>query len=222
VSELNKFVPAKPGAKRAKPVCYSPSLKYVFIHIPKCAGTSIHHALNCLHTARSLPIEKPKYHKHSKAIHVRKVLGREWDNSFKFSFVRNPWDLMVSSYHWWITHAHEFTSLAADIARIKAMGSFSAFIRSEYGQQRINEHYGRDELDWVSDQGQVIVDFIGRCESLDEDWVKVCNALDLGFVPLGRENRVPRENYHAFYDERTKQLVADRFARTIEFFGYRF
>jgi len=129
---------------------------------------------------------------------------------------------MVSSYHWWITHAYEFTSLAADITRIKAMGSFSAFIRSEYGQQMINEHYGRDQVDWVSYKGEIIVDFVGRYENLDEDWAKVCKALGVASVELGKENRVLRENYRAFYDEGTKQLVADRFARTIDLFGYDF
>jgi Sulfotransferase family len=223
VSELNPLVPTRPGGRRVKPVCYSASLNYVFIHIPKCAGTSIHRALTSLHAADGLPIEKPRYHKHSKAFQVRKVLSRrEWNNTFKFSFVRNPWDLMVSSYHWWITHAYEFTSLAADIARIKAMGNFSAFIRSKYGLEMINEHYGKDELDWVSHKGRIIVDFIGRYEHLAEDWAKVCEALGVAKIELGRENRVARENYRAFYDEETNRLVTDRFARTIELFGYEF
>ena len=62
----NATVKAAPGAKYAKPICYSPFLRYVFIHIPKCAGSSIHRALNTLHAQHSLLVGKPKYHKHAK------------------------------------------------------------------------------------------------------------------------------------------------------------
>jgi hypothetical protein len=90
------MVTAAARAKYPKPICYSPFLKYVFIHIPKCAGSSIHRALGVLHAQRSLPVGKPKYHKHAKAATVREVLGPAWNECFKFAFIRNPWDLMVS------------------------------------------------------------------------------------------------------------------------------
>jgi len=93
-------------------------------HIPKCAGSSIHRALGVLHTQRSLPVGKPKYHKHAKAATVREVLGPAWNECFKFAFIRNPWDLMLSSYHWWLTYAEIFPALHKDVARIREMGSF--------------------------------------------------------------------------------------------------
>ena len=122
-----------------RPVCYSTSLRYVFIHIPKCAGTSIHRALGALHERLSLPIDEKRYHKHTKAIDVRRILGPIWDNSFKFSIVRNPWDLMVSSYHWWLNYAGRYPSLAEQSTRIRNMGSFGKFLQSEFGSKMINE-----------------------------------------------------------------------------------
>jgi Sulfotransferase family len=208
--------------KYAKPVCYSPFLKYVFIHIPKCAGSSIHRALGGLHAQSSFQAEKPKYHKHAKAAKVREVLGPAWNESFKFAFIRNPWDLMVSSYHWWLTYAEIFPALHEDIARIREMGSFSVFIRSEFGRSMLNEHRGGDLTEWISDGDAIIVDFVGRYENLKEDWSKVCRALQVPVLPLGRENQVVRQDYRVFYDDESRELVANRFARTIELFDYRF
>jgi hypothetical protein len=215
-------VTAAARAKYAKPICYSPSLKYVFIHIPKCAGSSIHRALGVLHAQRSLPVGKPKYHKHTKAAKVREVLGPVWNECFKFAFIRNPWDLMVSSYHWWLIYAEIFPALHDDIARIREMGSFSVFIRSEFGRSMLNEHRGGDLTEWISDGDEIIVDFVGRYENLNEDWSKVCQALQVPVLPLGQENQVVRQDYRVFYDDESRELVANRFARTIELFGYLF
>ena len=38
----------------------------------------------------------------------------------------------------------------------------------------------------------------------------------------GRENQVVRQDYRGFYDDESRELVANRFRRTIELFGYRF
>jgi hypothetical protein len=216
------MVTATARAQYPKPICYSPFLKYVFIHIPKCAGSSIHRVLGVLHAQRSLTVGKPKYHKHAKAVKVREVLGPAWNECFKFSFVRNPWDLMVSSYHWWLTYAEIFPGLHKDIARIREIGTFSGFIRSEFGRSMLNEHRGGDLTEWISDGDEIIVDFVGRYENLNEDWSKVCRALNLPALPLGRENQVVRQDYRVFYGDESRDLVANRFARTIELFGYRF
>jgi len=76
--------------------------------------------------------------------------------------------------------------------------------------------------EWISDGNEIIVDFVGRYENLDEDWSKVCRALQIRALSLGRENQVARQDYRVFYDDESRELVANRFARTIELFGYRF
>lgn len=205
-----------------KPVCYSSRLNYVFIHIPKCAGTSIHVALKTIHDRLSLPLDERKYHKHSKASDVRKTLGSAWDKCFTFSFVRNPWDLMVSSYHWWLNVASQFSPLVEHATKVKALPDFAAFIRSPYGSDMINEQPGHDLLDWISADDKIIVDLVGRYETLDDDWGRVCEALKVEPVALTRENRVDREDYRSFYNDETRQLVAKRFARSIQRFDYEF
>src|SRR5207237_5999929 len=182
----------------------------------------VYRVLDFLTAQRSVQVGKPKYHKHAKAVKVREVLGPAWNQCFKFTFIRNPLDLMVSSYHWWLTYAEIFPALHKDIARVREMGTFSVFIRSEFGRFMLNEHRGGDLTEWISDGEEIIVDFVGRYENLDEDWSKVCRALQVPALPLGRENQVARQDYRGFYDDESRELVANRFARTIELFGYRF
>src|SRR6266566_3325798 len=100
--------------------------------------------------------------------------------------------------------------------------ALSVFIRSEFGGSMLNEHHGRDFFFRQKTAYEIIVDFVGRYENLDEDWSKICRALQIRALSLGRENQVARQDYRVFYDDESRELVANRFARTIELFGYRF
>jgi hypothetical protein len=210
------------ASRPSPPVCHSSALKYVFIHIPKCAGSSIHLALRTLHERRGSAIDPRKYHKHCKAVDVRRNLGPAWDERFSFSFVRNPWDLMVSSYHWWLQYAPHFPRLAAQAAEVRHLGGFPIFLQSDYGSSMVNEQPGRDLMEWISQDNKIIVDFVGRYESLPTDWVRVCRQLGVDPVPLTHENRAARADYRSFYNAESRRLVAERFAKTIAHFGYEF
>ena len=106
----------------------SRSLSCAFIHVRKTAGTSIVRALEaadprlhlnevgiwdilCAHPRRRSLLRRlrgfyligsanhyPQWH--LPAVIVRELIGRrEWNGLFRFAFVRNPWDLVVSAYH---------------------------------------------------------------------------------------------------------------------------
>ena len=95
-------------------------------------------------------------------------------------------------------------------------------MQSEFGSKMINEQYGGDLLDWISEDGKIMVDLVGRFETLDRDWIRICEALGVDYISLSRENPSVRGEYRSFYDEISKQIVAERFHRTIELFGYEF
>ncbi len=130
---------------------------------------------------------------------------------------------MVSSYHWWLNVAEDFPRLRDDAANVRALGTFDAFIRSDYGSNKINECAGRDFTDWLCDEnGKVIVDLVGKYETLAQDWERVCDKLRIEPIGLTKENEVPRPHYRTFYDDASRDLVAKRFARSIELFEYAF
>ena len=78
------------------------------------------------------------------------------------------------------------------------------------------------QLDWITDEaGKVLVDFVGRFENLAEDFAQVCERLDRD-AELPHLKKSQRTSYRDYYDEKTKAIVQDWFARDIEHFAYRF
>lgn len=118
----------------------------ISIHIPKTAGTSIAKGLTDNSFVR-IPLVKTysvrniqrrlqrklkgidKFGKHAKALDVRAAVGdKTWEECFTFVFVRNPWDLMVSSYNWWLQKAGKWEKLSKTIEEIRSLKTFPAFI----------------------------------------------------------------------------------------------
>lgn len=211
--------------------------RFIHVHIPKTAGNSISAALKSTwHSTPALrrlvvrvygggkpPFVKPVgIQKHAKARDMLEVIGREsWQRRFSFAIVRNPWDLMVSSYHWWLEKADRWERFRASAQEIRTLGSFAGFMNSVYGREQINEHRG-SFCDWICDHDQeVLVDFIGRFERLDEDWAVIAKRLGIT-AQLSHRNRGNRGPYRAYYTRATRDLVTRRFAWAIDRFEYRF
>ena len=197
------------------------SLGYVFVHIPKTAGNSIAHALRELprpHDAR-----RRTMHKHTKARHLRDLLGvQSWEAAHRFTVVRNPWDLMVSCYEWWLHTGPRIAHLQAMASEVAALGGFPAFLDSRYGRSMINECPGT-MLDWLEIDGRLAVSSILRFERLSHEWSELVTRLGLALRPLPHLNESPdRRPYQEYYDRRTRELVASRFRREIEMFDYDF
>lgn len=197
-----------------------PDYKCIYIHVPKTGGTSIANVLNDLKPSRSKS-QKLRLHEHVKAHEVKRLIGEEnWSQYFSFAFVRNPWDLMVSCYHWWLQKADSIY-FKQDIELIRQLGTFTEFMYSRYGQLLINECEG-NLFDWISEEDKLIVDFVGRFESLQADFNQVCNHLDIEPIELPHTNQTSRRDYRDYYNDATRLMVAKRFQKTIEYFGYHF
>ena len=81
----------------------------------------------------------------------------------------------------------------------------------------------RYQLDWFVDpNGNVLADFIGRFERLQEDWAFVARKLRAPeTLPHTRENIRPRD-YSEYYTSKTKRMIEEKFKVDIEVFGYHF
>lgn len=145
------------------------------------------------------------------------VSPAQWEGYFKFAFVRNPWDLLVSGYQYQTTVlTREQRALNPDVAELLARTrDFSDVVRY-YPMIR------SDMTSFITDeQGQVIVDFVGRFERLEEDFAYISSRIGID-VPLSHENRSERASYREYYTPETRDIVARHFARDIERFGYVF
>lgn len=135
-----------------------------------------------------------------------------FDRYFKFTFVRNPWDRLVSEYEFLLRKTehgrHE---------KVKKLGGFRQFIEMQIPRK---DAY---QINMMCDsRGKVLMDFIGKLENLQSDWEAVCKRIGIPHVELQRKNASDRSHYQDYYDTGSKQLVARHWAREIELFGYRF
>jgi hypothetical protein len=209
--------------------------KFLFVHIAKTGGTSIRAALRpykwkdpyrlplflCSRlsslTNHRLACKLPR---HAKAIAAYEMLPRALFNElFKFAFVRNPWDLQVSSYH------HLQRERPHLIAGIE---SFTEFIQWKLQTDRDYQYHIDTSIELQSDylidlKGRVIVDFIGRYEKLNDDFEQACRSIGIPAPALPHKRQArDRKAYQKYYTDETARMVADYFKADIEMFGYNF
>lgn len=205
---------------------------FLFIHIQKTGGSSIRRALES-----SVPDLKAYRGTHDTALMAARSLGEaSYRNLFTAAFVRNPWDRLVSWYTM-ITSASERKSGLASLLRRRPglrlwkyvrdnASSFEEFV--ERCTAEIDDFDGRksfswNQLDYLTDaSGKLIVDFVGRYESLHRDTSRLFEQLGLPRVGLDRINSSVHSHYSTYYSDELAEVVRQRFARDIEHFGYEF
>jgi hypothetical protein len=217
-------------------VVLSHRFRFLYVHIAKTGGTSVRASL------RKLQMRDPMYllqaicsrldhlsghriaaklPRHSKIIAALEMLPRDYfDSLFKFAFVRNPWDLQVSSYHHLKRERPQLLAGQED---------FESFLRWKLNLERPWQYHLDTSItlqtDYLVDlQGRKLVDFIGRYESLSDDWDTICKRIGVGRreLPHKRKATDRTRDYRSYYTDETAELVARHFARDVEMLGYRF
>lgn len=211
--------------------------KFLFVHIAKTGGTSVRSALNPLrwhdplyylqfpaHRISHMTNHKLglKFPRHSHVIAAKEMLPEETFNSlYKFAFVRNPWDLQVSSFHHIQRERPQFMNGITD---------FNEFMRYKFNHEREYQYHIDTSLSLQSDYlvdlyGNVIVDKIGRYENLAGDFNAICQHLSLPrkvSLPHKRKAEERSKDYRTYYTDDTAEMVSKHFAKDIELLHYSF
>ena len=217
-----------------------------FVHLPRTAGTSVMASLAAsgeaafagrglwelfkqyadpgaivravrenfyLTTLRDFPQQ------HLPASALRLLVGSPaWEQLYTFAFVRNPWDLVVSTFEFARRDAEIDRRRGADPDRVELIDRSPTFARfvELYPAMR------SDMTSMLCDRaGQSLVTFVGRYEALDAGFATVCAHVGLR-AALPQTNASERRDYRSYYDDRTRAVVERHFARDIERWGYVF
>jgi hypothetical protein len=139
---------------------------------------------------------------------------------FRFAFVRNPWDRLVSV---WANKVHALAGKQEHTNRfppeVRPDWSFDRFARWVV-EQEVPEAHCRPQSRHVVYEGRLIVDFLGRFERLTEDWEVV--RARFGLAPLPSRNRSDHRPFRELYTPDLVKVVGDYYAEDVERFRYTF
>ncbi len=170
----------------------------IFIHIPRTGGTSIE---------TSLGLKMENELKHKSALEIRqRVREEKWTNSFVFSFVRNPWDRMISLYH------QPYFRNKTDICNKGLMD----FIQNYQPTQWEKKFY----FQYLNTPG---IDMVGRFENRKEDLLKITQQTGVKIDATIHDRETVRDlDYRTYYNDETRQLVYEMYFDDIKKYGYKF
>ncbi len=223
--------------------------KFIFIKTRKTAGTSIEVALSryCGENDIVTPIfpavegHRPRNYKkfyqsywfhvhipkrlykgfydHMPASEIlRKISPDMWHSYYKFCFERNPYD-KVASFYFFHKRPDKIEIDFKEFCSRCYNGTFKYGLPVDFDKYGTQESAGGKNL-------RLLVDFVGKYESLVSDFSQICGRLGIPFDgTLTREKastRPKEDHYSKYYDPQTINIVSSAFRREIALFGYRF
>ena len=185
---------------------------FIFVHINCCAGTSIENALKPW--GEWFPMDRPgilpPFPQHAMIDEYIRAYPEAKDY-FTFAIVRNPWARMATYY---ATHKayHKY-----------AFGEWVQLLGGSDGERSLYDHARMYSscASWICIDDQIAVDYVGKFEQLEKAFDAITGRLRLD-AALPHLNRSARKPYTEYYDEKSKEIIARRFRRDIELFGYEF
>jgi len=178
----------------------SPSQLFLYAKAPKTAGTSIYRET----------IEKQISDSFLLAHNPTWTSNEKY---FKFTFVRNPWDRLVSNFAY--CKKLDYAPIPPD---------FSDFIRFlENGEGTINlRAHCRPIHDYFLIEGKQWVDYIGCFENLQEDWKYVCSKMTNFSADLPTSNSSSHADYHNYYNDSDIERVYNMYKVEIDYLKYEY
>ena len=196
--------------------------KFIFIQIPKTGCTSAEKVLRAHTSGKSVGSPQNRHKitfKHAKLTRIEEELGKDkLAEYFKFSFVRNPWDWLVSNYFYCRgMHSPYRNRRPKNFIQKSKDLNFQAWL-----YWYIDGEKGTQKEMIVDSSGEIGVDFVGKLENYQSDFNKVCNKLNIKRAKLPHINTTKHKNYKKYYNEDTIKLVQEAYSEDVNSFQYKF
>jgi hypothetical protein len=200
--------------------------EYIFICVAKVASSSINIVLN--HKVHP----EPKFHHMSISDLAAHYPDLDLSKYYRFAFVRNPWDRFLSLYND-MYHKRGGKNQIMNYSGLLRLHetifwrtkTFKQFCLEFENSSWISEPHFKPQFDYLSINGNIEVDFVGRFENLQEDWSHITKELGLiGNCDLvhATKSLVNSGDYRMYYDDQTKKIVKKMYEKDIEEWKYEF
>jgi len=174
--------------------------KIIFVHAPRTSGTSIENEILSDQLV-------PDTQKHLRASQIRSTIKEQWNDYFKFTIVRNPWDRVISMYH-------QVFHQAYGIRGNKPLEFFLQYYRPAPWEHGIQcSDYADEEMD-------LIIKFEDREHGLKK--LEEATGLKINSSRKSRSREREKKDYREYYNDFTKNSVAKYFAKDIKLYNYSF
>ncbi|MGF1523655.1 MAG: sulfotransferase family protein [Leptolyngbyaceae cyanobacterium] len=208
-------------------------LKALYIPIPKVACSSIKRVIADLLDIE-IPLNGADIHRADFPI-VEAGTLHQYDDYFKFCFVRNPWDRLVSCYSEKIKSDKNFSGKTNSFKNgvhkgflkyeiFRANMSFEEFLRAvaSIPDNEAEQHFRSQHTFLTDKDGKWISDFIGKFENLDQDFHEIFRRLQRPDIQLPLSNQTGHAKYRSYYTDELLDVFRERYAKDISLFEYDF
>lgn len=221
---LAKYAKRRSFLELNAPMIISHAHKYIFFAMPKTATHSIREALRehlgtgdweqqVLYGKSALPIPQLAAinHGHISVQQLKPHLPEEtWNEYFKFSFVRDPYDRFVSTY-FFLTRKQQFlvqdkTSHMKEIFRSPDYRSLVLVVP----QHRLI----------AMQDGTIGLDYVARFEDIQRSYEHICSQIGIPPKKLILKNSSEHKPFSDYYDGELREMVNDFYRTDFEILGY--
>lgn len=202
-------------------------IRGIFMHIHKCAGTSLIHIFETIPEVISCAARPGNFPARTGWEAIPQDIQQQ---AYKFTFVRNPYARIVSAYRMFIK-----TEIWKSL--FPTFDDFVEFLQwSDVHHHTVTEDIPMEQF--IHTIGNAIhhcssfhnpkyrleeMDYIGRVETLAEDIQQITNALQIEPIAVPHLRKAgANQDYRSYYSARTKAIIGKIYQADLERFDYQF
>ena len=186
----------------------------ICILIPKTGGNSI---CKALFDSRGLG--------HDKAEQYKNHCQEKFEASFKFSFVRNPLDRLVSAFTYLKKGGFGWNDREFALEYLSDINTFQEFVKKmdqpEFAKAMLSWTHFEPQFSYVCDKsGENILNYTGHYESLERDVRYISQKIGARYKALPTLNKSKRNHYMEYYNPHSEKLIRKLYSKDFDLFGY--
>lgn len=190
-----------------------PSLNARFLHIPKTGGCSIEESLAEYSDYNVLALYLRKVEGEEYLVNHQHALPEEVSRcKFTFSFVRNPWDRVVSYYF----HVKRLGLLKQDVSFQQMMDAWPN-LQDIVPPRSMTDTFMLPCKRWAGS-----ADFVGKFERINLDFARICLLLDIPMRGLLHVNKTEHSHYSKYYNELSMNMIGEFYKDDVLAYDYSF